>query len=57
VRARVVRRQASEHIGVDFIDLAPEDRNAIQLYVMGRLSEHKQPRSTPDFRVRGVFNP
>ena len=39
VRARVVRIDGTERIGMEFIDLAPEDRNAIQLYVMGRLNK------------------
>jgi CheY-like chemotaxis protein len=43
VRARIVRKEGTERIGTEFIDLAPEDQNAIQLYVMGHL---KEPRLT-----------
>ena len=39
VRARVVRKVGSERAGIEFIGLAPEDQNAIQLYVMGHLSK------------------
>jgi hypothetical protein len=37
VRARIVRKEGMERVGMEFIGLAPEDINAIQLYVMGRL--------------------
>lgn len=39
VRARIVRKDGTERAGMEFIGLAPEDVNAIQLYVMGRLSK------------------
>jgi CheY-like chemotaxis protein len=39
VSARIVRKEGNERIGVAFGDLAVEDRNAIQLYVMGRLKD------------------
>ena len=35
VRARVVRVEGSERAGMEFVALKPEDRNAIQLYVLG----------------------
>jgi CheY-like chemotaxis protein len=44
VRARIVRKEGTERIGMAFIDLAPEDKNAIQLYVMVRLKNPKPPR-------------
>ncbi|HXN51161.1 MAG TPA: response regulator [Candidatus Acidoferrum sp.] len=37
VRARIVRKDGTERVAVEFIGLAPEGQNAIQLYVMGRL--------------------
>jgi CheY-like chemotaxis protein len=38
VKARIVRKDGRGQAGVEFIDLAPEHQNAIQLYVMGRLT-------------------
>jgi CheY-like chemotaxis protein len=46
VHARVVRKEGTDHMAVAFVDLAPEDQNAIQLCVMGRV---KPPASTRDF--------
>jgi len=37
VRARIVRKEGTLRVAIEFIGLAPEDQNAIQLYVMGRL--------------------
>ena len=37
VRARIVRKVGTEQVGVQFTDLVPEEKNAIQLYVMGHL--------------------
>ena len=44
VRAKIVRKEGNEKVGLQFVDLAPEDRNAIQLYIIGRLKEQSQPR-------------
>jgi CheY-like chemotaxis protein len=44
VRARIVRKEGMERVGMAFIDLAPEDINAIQLYVMGRLVKAQTPQ-------------
>jgi c-di-GMP-binding flagellar brake protein YcgR len=38
VKTRIVRNDGRGQAGVQFIDLAPEHQNAIQLYVMGRLT-------------------
>jgi CheY-like chemotaxis protein len=38
VVARIVRKEGAERVGMEFIGLAPEDQNVIQLYVMGRLA-------------------
>jgi len=35
--ARIVRKEGSERMGVEFAGLAPETQNAIQLYILGRL--------------------
>jgi CheY-like chemotaxis protein len=37
-RAHVVRKEGTERVAVGFTGLSPEDINAIQLYVMGRLN-------------------
>ena len=57
VCARVIRREKTERVGIEFIGLAPEDINAIQLYVMGRLKEHNPQRDLSGFRMRRLFNP
>ena len=54
VRARIVRKQGTSGLAVEFIDLAPEDQNAIQLCVMGRLKQ-KTPRRGLDFTPRRLF--
>lgn len=57
VRARTVRKQGTDRVAVEFIDLAPEDQNAIQLCVMGRLKQPTPPRVVTDFRPRRIYNP
>lgn len=44
VRARIVRKEGADRVAVQFLDLAPEHLNAIQLYVMGRLRPPAPPR-------------
>jgi CheY-like chemotaxis protein len=44
VRARIVRKEGTDRAGLEFLGLAPEDINAIQLYVMGRLKVPPPPR-------------
>lgn len=58
-RAHVIRKEEPDRVAVEFLDLTPEDRNAIQLYVMGRLAgEQKGPRdgSRPWFLGRRFPN-
>ncbi|PYU55837.1 MAG: hypothetical protein DMG56_24835 [Acidobacteria bacterium] len=43
VRARIVRKEGTLRVAIEFISLAPEDQNAIQLYVMGRLVSGQTP--------------
>ena len=57
VRARIVRKEGTERVATEFIGLAPEDQNAIQLYVMGRLKQPTPPRDLSDFRMRRLLNP
>ncbi len=55
VRARIVRKETTERVGVEFIDLAPEDQNAIHLYVMGRMKEHTPERDFSGIQMRRLF--
>lgn len=57
LRARIVRKEGAERVGVEFIGLAAEHQNAIQLYVMGHLKNPVPPRDPPDFRTRRIFQP
>jgi CheY-like chemotaxis protein len=56
VLARIVRKEGNERVGMAFVDLAPECKNAIQLYVMGRLKEIT-PKRELDSGPRGMFIP
>lgn len=55
VRARIVRVEGTERIGMEFIALAPEDQNAIQLYVMGRLGSLAQPKDRSEIGLQRLF--
>jgi CheY-like chemotaxis protein len=57
VLARVVRKEGNERVGMEFIGLTPEDQNAIQLYVMGRLKDFTPPRDLSDIGLRRLFKP
>jgi len=58
VLARIVRKDANERIGMGFIGLAPEEQNAVQLYVLGRLDALTPKRSVTDLRPsRRLFRP
>jgi CheY-like chemotaxis protein len=39
VFARIVRKEANENVGFEFVGLAPEDINAIHIYVTGRFKD------------------
>jgi CheY-like chemotaxis protein len=56
VRPRTVRKQGTDRVAIEFIDLAPEDQNTIQLCVMGRLKQPKPPRVVTDFRHHRLYN-
>ena len=56
VRARVVRVEGSERTGMEFMTLAPEDQNAIQLYVPGHLRSSAARQELPDTRMRRLFD-
>ena len=57
VLARIVRKEGTERVGMAFLGLAPEDHNAIQLYVMGRLQEYTPSRDFSGVGMRRLFNP
>jgi CheY-like chemotaxis protein len=50
VRARIVRKEGTELLAIEFIELPAEHQNAIQLYIMGRLNRPKTPRVGPNFQ-------
>lgn len=55
VKARSVRKEGTDRIAVGFIELAPEDKNAIQLYVMGRLKPPAPQRAVADIGPRSIW--
>jgi hypothetical protein len=56
VRGRIVRKEGTERMGVAFLGLAPEEHNAIQLYVMGRLRDLTPERDLSDIGMHRLFN-
>jgi len=57
VPGRIVRKEGTERVGVAFVGLAPEDLNAIQLYVMGRLKDLTPARDLSGIGMHRLFNP
>jgi CheY-like chemotaxis protein len=57
VVARIVRKEGTERMAIAFIGLAPEDQNAIQLYVMGRLKDMTPSRDLSNIGMRRLFSP
>jgi CheY-like chemotaxis protein len=55
VTARIVRNEGSERMAVQFLAVAPEFRNAIQLYVLGKLKDLTPPRDLSGIGLRRVF--
>ena len=53
VLARIVRKEDADRIAVRFVAPAPEDQNAIEVYVMGRLKELTPSRNL-SVRLQGV---
>jgi CheY-like chemotaxis protein len=53
VAARIARKDGTERVGMEFVGLAPEDINAIQLYVMGHLN--KAPLSQERAGSRSIW--
>ena len=54
LQARITRKEGTERVGVEFIGLEPEDRNAIQVYVTGHL-ERLTPREALTLGPRRLF--
>ncbi|PYU25718.1 MAG: hypothetical protein DMG32_11440 [Acidobacteria bacterium] len=52
--ARIIRKEGTRHVAVEFISLAPENQNAIQLYVTGHL-EVRTPREPLNLGPRRLF--
>jgi two-component system, chemotaxis family, chemotaxis protein CheY len=57
VRARIIRKEGSERVAVQFTGLAPEDQNAIQVYVTGRLKEPTPARDLLKPEPKRLFRP
>lgn len=58
VLARVVRQEGTERMGVEFIGFAPEEFNAIQLYVLGRLErDMTPPRDLSNIGIHWLYKP
>lgn len=57
VPGRIIRKDETSSVGVGFTGLAPEDHNAIQLYVMGRLKDLTPQRDLSGIGMRRLFNP
>jgi CheY-like chemotaxis protein len=53
----VARKEDNGRTAVEFIALAPEARNAIQLYVMGRLKDMTPQSDFSGVGMRRLFNP
>jgi len=57
VFARIVRKEGAERVAIEFIGLAPKDKNAISLYLIGRLKDLTPPRDLSGIGARGLFIP
>ena len=53
--ARIIRKEGTERVAVEFIAPAPVNQNAIQIYVMGRLKDLTPPRDLSGIGLRRVF--
>lgn len=57
VRGRIIRKEGVDRLGIKFVDLMPEEKNAIQLYVMGRMSKSTPSRNISDTRMHRLISP
>jgi CheY-like chemotaxis protein len=56
VVGRIVRKEGADRLGLGFIGLAPEELNAVQLFVMGRLRDLTPPRDLSNIGMNRLFN-
>lgn len=49
--ARIARKEETRSVAVEFTDLTPETRNAIQLYILGRLKEPERTKDLQGVRI------
>lgn len=49
--ARIVRKEEQRSVAVEFVEPAPEARNAIQLYILGRLKPTERPKDLEGIRI------
>ena len=56
VLARIVRKEGTERVAIAFLGLTPEDQNAIQLYVLGRLKDLTPPRNLSGIGMHRLFS-
>lgn len=54
---QIVRKEGTGRMGVSFENLQPEAKNAIHLYVTGRMKDPERPRGSADARPRRMFEP
>jgi CheY-like chemotaxis protein len=57
VRARIARKEGTTGVAIQFIGLAPEEQNAIQLYVLGHLKEVTPDRDFSNIGRRRWISP
>lgn len=57
VSARIVRKEDTEHMAVEFVGLVPEDQNAIHLYVTGQTKDSSRPKGPLEMGPRRLFRP
>jgi CheY-like chemotaxis protein len=57
VAGRIVRKEGTDRLGLGFIGLAPEELNAVQLYVMGRLRDLTRQRDLSQIGMNRLFKP
>ncbi len=57
LRARIIRKEGTERVAVEFIGLAPEDQNAIHVYVTGRLKDPTPARDLLKPEPKRMFRP
>jgi CheY-like chemotaxis protein len=58
VLARIVRKEGNERVGMAFVGLAPEEQNAVQLYILGRLkNQTKRSDHLSDIGMRRSYRP